>query len=420
MSETSKQKDIEGALGLGKGARARRGVGRWVGILSILAALAGGGWWAMQAREAGSSGPSYRSEAATLGDITVTVTATGTVEPTNVVDISSELSGTLAEVLVDFNDSVAKGQVLARLDAQKLDAQVRLSEASVEASEAQVLSASATLSEATESYQTAKKLDARGVTSHQSLIEAKAVLDRALAQVQVANADRSVAEANLALARTERAKASIVSPIDGVVLDREADAGQIVAASLSAPVLFTVAEDLTEMEVQVAVDEADIGQLSQGNLAKFTVEAYDERVFEARITRLRFASETVDGVVTYSATLAVENPDLALRPGMTATAEIIVAEEKGRLLVPNAALRFAPAVEVEDSGSGSGGLLGMVMPSPPGNEQRAVASGRSVWVLKAGEAVEVAVQTGASDGSRTIVSGGDLKPGDLVITGQER
>ena len=237
--------------------------------------------------------------------------------------------------------------------------------------------------------------------------------------MQVANADRQVAEANLALSQTELDKACICSPIDGVVLDREVDEGQIVAASLSAPVLFTVAEDLTKMEVQVAVDEADIGQLTAGNIARFTVEAYDERSFEAQIVRIRYAPETVDGVVTYSATLSLDNPDLALRPGMTATAEIVVAEEKDRLLVPNAALRFAPRVETDDSSSRSGGLLSMVMPSPPGATQTAVASGKSVWVLRDGTAQEVAVDTGASDGQRTIVTSDELHEGDRVITGQE-
>lgn len=418
MSETVKQKEIEAALGLGAGRRAGRRAGRWAAILLLLAVLGGGIWWWMQARQGSAEGPAYRTEAAVTGDITVTVTATGTVEPTNVVDISSELSGTLAEVLADFNDTVARGDVLARLDTQKLEASVRLNEANLEAAEARVLSASATLSEAMEAYQTAKQLDARGVTSHTALIAAKAALDRALAQVQVSNADRSVAEANLALAQTELEKATITSPINGVVLDREADEGQIVAASLSAPVLFTVAEDLTKMEVQVAVDEADIGQLSPGNPARFTVEAYDDRTFEAEITRILFASETVDGVVTYSATLALENPDLALRPGMTATAEIVVAEEKGRLLVPNAALRFAPPVQAEEEISSGGGLLGMMMPSRP-DERASVGSGRSVWVLRGEALEEVAVETGASDGRKTIVTGGDLREGDLVITGRE-
>lgn len=418
MSEASKskQKEIETAIGIGAGQGAGR-MRRWGLIAGLVVLLGGGFYWWLQTREEAGTAPAYRTEAAMRGDVTVTITATGTVEPTNVVDISSELSGTIAEVLVDFNDPVTDGQVLARLDTEKLEAQVRLREASLQASEAQVLSATATLSEAMESYQTARQLDERGVTSHQALTEAKAALDRALAQVQVANADRSVAEANLALSRTELDKACICSPINGVVLDRQADAGQIVAASLSAPVLFTVAEDLTKMEVQVAVDEADIGQLSPGNIARFTVEAYDERLFEAEIVRIRYAPETVDGVVTYSATLALENPDMALRPGMTATAEIVVAEETDKLLVPNAALRFAPPVASDDSSGRGGGLLGMIMPSPPGG-QSGVASPRTIWVLRDGSASEIAVETGASDGRHTIVTGGDLHPGDMVIVGQ--
>ena len=418
MAKEPEQEKLEAIVGLTSGQSAGRRLRRGAAIAVLAVILGATLYWWISARQGSDASPTYRTEAVLRGDITVAVTATGTVEPTNVVDISSELSGTIAEVLVDFNDSVTRGQELARLDTEKLEAQVRLREASLKASEAQVISASATLSEATENYQAVSKLDARGVTSRQSLIESKAALDRALAQLQVANADRSVAEANLALSRTELDKACICSPIDGVVLDRQVDTGQIVAASLSAPVLFTVAEDLTKMEVQVAVDEADIGQLAPGNMARFTVEAYDERAFEASISRIRFAPQTVDGVVTYSATLSLENPDLALRPGMTATAEIIVAEEKGQLLVPNAALRFAPRVASEGTSRG-GGLLGMVMPSRPGGSQSAAASGRTVWMLREGVASEIAVETGASDGRNTIVSGGGLKEGDRVITGQE-
>ena len=415
MSDTSKQTEIEATLGLGAGRRRGR-AGRWLWLL-VVAVLAAGGWWWWQGAQGGSDGPVYRTTAVTRGDITITVTATGTVEPTNVVDISSELSGTLAEVMVDFNDTVTKGQALARLDTAKLEAQVRVQEANVKAAEAQVQSATATLGEATSAYQRAKALDERGVAAHQDLTEAKATLDRALAQVQVANADRALAAANLELSRTELEKACICSPINGVVLDRQADTGQIVAASLSAPTLFTVAEDLTQMEVQVAVDEADIGHLAPGNEAKFTVEAYDERVFEAKIIRILYAPETVDGVVTYSATLSLANPDLALRPGMTATAEITVAEEKDRMLVPNAALRFAPAVEEESSGGS--GLLGMIMPRPP-SDGNGTVSPRTVWVLRDGAAVELPVETGASNGKQTIVTGEGLAVGDLVITGQER
>ena len=413
MAETSKRNEIEATLGLGR-ARRRR-FGPWLTALVVLGLGVGVfAWWQGQGS---GDGPVYRTEAARRGDITVTVTATGTVEPTNVVDISSELSGRLKAVNVDYNDRVTRGQVLAELDTEKLEAQVRVQEAGLQAADARVQSATATLGEAMDGYQTARTLDARGVGSHQALTTAKAALDRALAQLQVANADRALADASLALSRAELEKACICSPIDGVVLDRQADAGQIVAASLSAPVLFTVAEDLTKMEVQVAVDEADIGRLAPGNAARFTVEAYDERVFEARIVRIRYAPETVEGVVTYSATLALENADLALRPGMTATAEIIVAEEPDRLLVPSAALRFAPVTETD--GGGGSGLLGMIMPRPRSGQAERTAD-RSVWVLRGGVAEEVAVETGATNGRQTVILGGALVEGERVITGQER
>jgi HlyD family secretion protein len=414
-SEDGRQDEIAATLGLG--ARRRRTPLRFWPFLAVLAALGAGVWW-WQGAGGASDAPKYVTADVTKSDVTVSVTATGTVEPTNVVDISSELSGTLAEVLVDFNDEVRAGDMLARMDTSKLAAQVAVQQAGLMAAEARVQSATATLSEAMEAYQTARKLDERGVTSSHSLVVSKAALDRSLAALQVANADRALAEASLDLSQAELDKGCICSPIDGVILDRKAEAGQIVAASLSAPVLFTVAGDLTKMEVQVAVDEADIGRLVPGNRATFTVEAYDERVFEAEVTWIRYASETVDGVVTYRATLALNNADLALRPGMTATAEITVAEIRGALVVPNAALRYAPPVAVEDEGSSGGGLLGMIMPSRP-RDTAGPVSRHSVWVLRDGTAQEVAVTPGDSDGTVTVIAGGDLAEGDRVILRQE-
>ena len=215
-------------------------------------------------------------------------------------------------------------------------------------------------------------------------------------------------------------KATIVSPINGVVLDRSVDAGQIVAASLSAPELFSIAEDLTQMELQVDVAEADIGRIKVGDKASFTVDAYDDMLFPAQISLVRYASESTDGLVTYKAILSVENDDLLLRPGMTATADVIVAQYAAVLLVPNAALRFAPPQVIEEEASngdsGSGGLLGLIMPSRSRGGAARVVSASTVWVSRDGAAVEIPVETGDSDGLQTIVTGGDLNSGDLVIT----
>ena len=364
--------------------------------------------------------PSYSTQPAVRGDLVVTVTATGSVEPTNMVDISSELSGTLTEVLVDYNDVVTTGQILARLDTANLEARVAVQRAARRAAEAGVARAQANLGEARRNHQTTLELDRRGVTSHQSLTTAQAALERALAEVELAEADVALSSANLQLAETELAKACICSPIDGVVLDRQADAGQIVAASLSAPVLFSIAEDLARMELHVAVDEADIGRLAVGNPASFTVDAYDEREFPAQIATIRYAPEVVDGVVTYLATLNVDNADLSLRPGMTATAEIVVHQVRDALLVPNAALRFRPQQAQTDSGAGETrrGLLGLIMPRRPAPTP-VPRSTRSVWVLRDGVATEVDVDPGDTDGRLTEIRGGALVEGDLVITGQE-
>ena len=416
MSESTRE--IESKLGIGGGRR------HWKAyvLLAVALAMAAMGLWYLRASSPAHDTPIYTTEAASRGDLVITVTATGSVEPTNLVDISSELSGTLTEVLVDYNDTVVAGQVLAKLNTAKLEAEVAVRQASLSAANAMVEKASASLTEAQLNYDTALQLDERGATTRNSVLTTEAALQRARADLEVARADVALAAANLEVAEAELDKACICSPINGVVLDRQADAGQIVAASLSAPTLFTVAEDLAKMELQVAVDEADIGRLATGNHATFTVDAFDEREFPADIAKIRYAPETVEGVVTYLATLNVDNSDLLLRPGMTATAEIVVNEVTDALLVSNTALRFRPTETVsiddpeEDDGSGGSGLIGLIMPGRPGAETNVARSMNTVWVLRDGQAVEVTIEPGDSDGRHTEVRGGDLSEGDLVIT----
>lgn len=411
MNET--QREIEASLGLGKSTHHPLKWLGWIGAAVLVGAL--GVWWMQGAEERAQV--SYLTEAVTRGDLTVTVSATGTIEPTNKVEISSELSGTIAEVLVDYNDPVKAGQVLARLDTVQLDAQLSVQVASHAAAEAQLASARASLLEAEADFEIVRQLDQRGVTSQTNLTASEAALGRARAGLASAQANVDLAQAQLESQQAILSKATIISPINGVVLDRSVDAGQIVAASLSAPELFSIAEDLTQMELQVDVAEADIGRIKVGDEASFTVDAYDDMLFPAQISMVRYASESTDGLVTYKAILTVENDDLLLRPGMTATADVIVAQYDDVLLVPNAALRFAPPQVVEEEASdGGGGLLGLVLPSRNrGGAVRAV-SDSTVWVRRDGAAVEIPVETGDSDGLQTIVTGGDLASGDQVIT----
>lgn len=412
-----RRSEIEAAL---EGAGHKRRWARWVAGLAVLAAITGAGWfWGSGGGE--TQVASYRTETVTRGDLEVTITATGTIEPLNLVDISSELSGTLTAVNVDFNDSVAKGDVLARLDTSQIDAQLAVLRASHAAALAQQASAKASFDEAQDTFDTAENLLRRGVATQSSYDAAKAALARAEAALKVAAANVDLSHANYEAELAERAKTEITSPIAGVVLDVAAEPGQIVAASLSAPTLFTIAEDLGQMELQADIAEADIGQVSAGDRATFTVEAYDGESFEAEVTQVRFASEESDGLVYYKAILSVENPDLHLRPGMTAVADIIVAEAQDVLTVPNAALRYTQPVTAEapeaDSGDNRSGILGMIMPGRPGdNGTTARADGKSIWLLRDGQPVKVAVETGATDGSRTVVISDALAEGDLAIT----
>lgn len=389
----------------------------WAGVV-VLAIGAGGLWLYTQGETAGGA-YSYVTEPVARADIRVTVSAVGSVEPTDLFEISSELSGTIDEVFVDFNDTVAAGDLLARLDTAKLEAERAVQQASLDNAIANVAMAEASLSEARWSYERSLELKARGVDSASTFVAQEAAYIRAQAELQSARASQALAKANLRAVEVDLEKSCICSPVDGVILDRELDPGQIVAASLSAPTLFTVAEDLTQMELQVYVDEADIGMVEVGQSATFTVDAYDERSFPAEIFEVRFASDTVDGVVSYMALLYVDNSDLSLRPGMTASADITVASVEDALVVPNAALRFTPVTDEAQAptGNGGSGLVGMVMPSRPGGGEKPGGTGsNAVYVLRDGTPVRVPVELGESDGSVTEIVSGNLAEADMVIT----
>ena len=392
--------------------------GRTLIVGAMLAAIVLGGWfwWSSSSQQ---DQPLYTTQVAQRSDIIVEVTATGTVEPTDQVEISSELSGTVRSVEADYNDIVKKGQILARLDTDKLEANVELSRASLTASQARLTETTATYNEMNDNYERALLLEQKKVGTLEGLLKARAARDRAAAARKSAEADIRVAEANLKINEANLAKACICSSIDGVVLERNVEVGQIVASSLQAPVLFTLAADLKNMELRVDIDEADIGKVKIGNEASFTVEAYQGRTFPAVISELRFAPKTVDGVVTYEAILSIDNADLSLRPGMTATSEIKVAEINDALTIPNAALRFAPPVE--DVSNGGTGLLGMLFKNAPtrvpATASTTTADGRrTIWLLRDGEAVAVEVLAGQTDGMITEIREGDMAEGDLVIT----
>jgi len=403
---------------LAEGRRPRR---RWLWVLLALLLLGAGGGWYWFALRASAAEVQYETEAVSRGRLVVTVTATGSVQPTTQVDVSSELSGALAEVAVDFNDRVDVGQVLARLDDSKLTDQILTAEAQLQAAKASLEQAEAAVREAEVTYASQNELDKRGQSTRLKMIAVEVARDRALAVVDGAKAEVALAQARLSEAQTELGKATIRSPISGVVLNRAAEPGQIVAASLNAPVLFTLAEDLARMELRVDVDEADIGRVAVGNAASFTVDAFPGRSFPAVITTVRYAPETTDGVVTYKAILSVDNGEGLLRPGMTATATIAVTVVEDTLRVPGAALRFEPP-QVAQSGSGRGGngLLGMIMPRRPSPAPKDTGGDDTptVWVLRGGVATEVEVQPGESDGKLTAIASDNLAEGDLVIVDQ--
>ena len=367
----------------------------------------------------------YQTQNAKLGDLTVTVSATGNLEPINQVDVGSELSGIVRTVETDYNDHVTQGQVLARLDTDKLDAQVKQSRATLKAAQSKVLQTRATVNEsrsALERLNKVRELSGGKVPSKNDLDSAEAIFERAQADLASAEAQVIQAEANLKANETDLAKAVIRSPINGIVLSRSIEPGQTVAASLQAPVLFTLAEDLKQMELQVDVDEADVGSVRDGQLASFTVDAYPDKAFKAAVTQVRYGSKTTGGVVTYTAVLRVDNSELLLRPGMTATADIVVKKVTGALLVPNAALRFSPPqaeADTKDDASG-GSVLMKLFPRPRHGNPNQRQNGKDkftqqVWTLREGKPVAVSLTTGSTDGAMTEVVKGDVTPGTALI-----
>lgn len=415
---------------------------KWVVVAVVLLLLI----FALSRCFRGADGVSYATEPVNRGALTVTVSATGKLAPTNQVEVGSELSGLITEVAVDVNDRVTAGQPLALIDPERLDDSIRQSQAALNARLADVATAKATQQESRAQLarlEEVSRLSGGRVPAKTELETARAAAARAVAAVRAAEANVVSARAQLNSNQTERTRAVIRSPVNGVVLARQIEPGQTVASSFNTPTLFVIAEDLSSMKLEVAIDEADVGQVKEGQRADFTVDAFPGATFPARITRVDLGSNltasstssssttttsTTGQVVSYAATLSVENPELRLRPGMTATAEIVTVERPQVLLVPNAALRFTPAADTATAGSGggSGGITGALLPGPrrrsSGAEKSATrpkSGQQTVYILgEDGKPQPVQISTGNTNGQVTEVVGGGLRPGMKVITGQ--
>jgi HlyD family secretion protein len=428
MSKTDTSEDLAAIVSKG----ASRPVRKWFIIAICLTALACGGWYYKSRSSGAAEGPVYVTEPLERGDISIEVTATGTLAPINQVTVGSELSGTAAEVYADTNDLVKQGQPLAKLDTTKLEQQTERNKAVLLAAKARVSQAQATVKESESNH--ARLVELHRLSDGQT--PSKAEMDTSEATVARAHADQESAEASVAQAEADLksverdlGKTIIRSPVDGTVLTRKLEVGQTVAASFTAPELFVIGEDLRKMELNVAVGEAEIGHLAANQDAEFTVSAWRQRVYKASVKKVLFGSVVVNNVVTYSTELEVNNDDLSLRPGMTATADIFIEKKEGILVVSNAALRFDPVAAAtlgkEETGGQKKTLVQSLSPGgrrfrgaqggPPPGSAPDPKKGARIWVLRDGKPVEMPVKTGITDGSRTEITGEGLTEDMAVI-----
>lgn len=389
--------------------------GKTWGIAVLLLLLGVGGYFGSRKFREGSP-VTYSKMEVTRGDITQIVTATGTLNPVVNVQVGSQISGNIQKLFVDFNSPVKAGQVVAQIDPATF-------QATVLQAEGELASAKAGLELAELNAKRTEELRARNAAP-------QATLDQAVASLHQAQAALKVREGALARARVDLNRCTIVSPIDGIVISRSVDVGQTVAASLQAPVIFTIANDLGKMQIDSNVAEADVGVVELGQSVEFTVDAFPTRVFHGKVVQVRNAPITVQNVVSYDTVISVSNDDLKLKPGMTANASIIVASRKDVLKLPGAALRFrmpetvgtaaaSPAAVGRPAGPG-GGAGGSGGGRPSGGRsssgRREARLARSVYVLREGGPEPVQIKTGISDGIFTEVQEG-LSEGDQVVTG---
>lgn len=346
----------------------------------------------------------YETAVLTRGALAARVTATGTLSPLVSVQVGSQISGRIQALHADFNSQVRKGEVIARIDPRLFESDVADAHANREVAQAAVDRAEAELADAKRINDRAQTLAAKNLVS-QAEADTALTVYRA-AQAQLASARAALAQAHAALERAEinLAYTEIVSPIDGIVISRDVDVGQTVAASLQTPTIFTIAEDLRQMEVHTNVAESDVGRIDPGMTVEFAVDAYPQDHFSGVVKQVRYAPQTVQNVVTYDAVISVANPELKLRPGMTADVTFVVEERDDALMAPSAALRFRPPPDAQQQPSAPGPT------TSPGE--------RVVWTVDSdGRPRPVVVEIGISNGPLTEIVGGGLSPGDRVIVG---
>ncbi|MEO8160025.1 MAG: efflux RND transporter periplasmic adaptor subunit [Arenimonas sp.] len=345
----------------------------WLVPLLVVAALAAVAWWLLSHRGEDAAG-AYRTEPVERGEIRTAISATGTLSATTTVDVGTQVSGTLQSVEVDFNDTVKAGQVIARLDPSTLQARLDQASAALASSRASVGEAQATAKNAEADYARKAALSAKQLIARTDADLSLAARDQARARIASANAQVRQQQAIVSSAQLDLEKSVIRSPVDGVVLERAVEPGQTVAASLQTPVLFKIAGDLSNMEIVLAIDEADIGQVREGQTARFTVDAFPERNFSGRVKQVRLAATNTANVITYPVVVEVENPGQVLLPGMTANAEIEISRKANVLSVPNAALRFRP-VDESSAASGPPGMTPNRNPAAGASRAGAAATG---------------------------------------------
>lgn len=372
----------------------------------VLAGLSAGAYFGYEHWFSRDEQPTYRTAEVKRGELVATVSATGTVEPLLKVVVGSQVSGTVVKWYADFNDHVTEGQVLLELDQDRYKATVEQRKASLAVAKARREESAARLAQARLEFEKIEQALQRMAASEFEVRTARTEVDAAAATVQAGDAQVEASEADLQFANAELSKTVIKAPIDGVVIKRDVDIGQTVAASLQAPSLFLIANDLKQMRVNAAVSETDIGKIREGMDAQFRVDAYPGRKFRGVVSQVRFAETVVDNVVTYTTLIDVNNSDLTLRPGMTATILFEVDKAADTLMVPNAALRFDPA-----------GDLAVNNPADwfrPG-KGKAMAAKPRVYKLINQELVEVPIEPGLNDGSNTQVVSGELVAGDEIV-----
>jgi HlyD family secretion protein len=396
-------------------------------LIVILSLLAGGAGFAYWRLSDSPSDPPYLTVAATKANVRQVVSSTGTLQAVVTVQVGSQVSGTIDKLSADFNSKVTAGEVIAQLNQDKFKAAVDQARANLLAAQANYTKAKVAVVDALRTLERNRELRKKELMAQSDLDAAQTAYDAALAQLNVNHAQTAQAQAALTQATVDLNNTVIRSPVAGIVISRNVDVGQTVAASLQAPTLFTIANDLAKMEVHTTVDEADVGNVREGQPVSFTVDAFPARRFRGKVFQVRNAPTIVQNVVTYDAVVRIDNKDLLLKPGMTANVQFLVSEKEDVLTIPNMALRFrlpedkneAEAALRQDR-SRAAPRVGARRTSRPGRSgSGAVRPGRQakIYLLKDGRAQAVDVQLGITDGSKSEVIGGPIDEKDWVIIG---